>query len=75
MNSEEKEINDDAYFLSYDKYISDLMKEYEQLHTAELYEIMEDEIGLYYTALDFDESGLVRVNVEEKFRHLVEVIK
>lgn len=71
----DKEINDSAYFLDEENYLQDLMKEYENLHTEELYMIMEDEKGLYYTAMDYDESGLVRVNVEEKFRRLIDLVK
>jgi len=71
----DKQVNDDEYFLDEENYLQDLMKEYEKLHTEELYMIKEDDKGLYYTALDFDESGIVRVDVEEKFRRLVDIVK
>lgn len=71
----DKEIDDSEYFLDEENYLQDLMKEYEKLHTEELYMIMEDEKGLYYTALDYDESGMVRVDVEERFRRLIDLVK
>jgi hypothetical protein len=69
------DIVEEEYFISYDNYLQDLMKEYENLHTEELYMIREDDKGLYYTALDFDESGMVRIDVEERFRRLIDLVK
>jgi hypothetical protein len=69
------DIVEEEYFLSCDNYLQDLMKEYENLHTEELYMIREDDKGLYYTALDFDESGMVRIDVEERFRRLIDLVK
>lgn len=71
----DKQVNDDEYFLDEENYLQNLMKEYENLHTEELYMIREDDKGLYYIALDFDESGMVRIDVEERFRRLIDLVK